>query len=149
VSQVDAGPTARAIGRVMPIATGETRPITRIWPDGAYTCPWCGAANEATAQQCRNPACWASPWATTDGVRAEQERRARIDHEKADLRAAAAAAAQTAQRAREADQMLWQERLAEAKARGACAECLRASYWRDRPRFVRHRRPDFHSRELR
>ena len=35
----------------------------------------------------------------------------------------------------------------EAVARGACDTCLRKSDWHHRPRFVRHRRLDFHARE--
>jgi hypothetical protein len=145
--RAEGAPVTATTSRVMRIATGETRPITRVWPDGAYTCPWCGAANNAAAQQCRNPACWASPWATADGVRAEQERRARIDGEAAERRRAATAAAEAAERTREADRLLWQRRLDEARTRGACIDCLRASHWRVEPRFVRHRRPDFHRRD--
>lgn len=34
--------------------------------------------------------------------------------------------------------------LGEATERGACLTCLAASDWRVRPRYVKHRRADFH-----
>lgn len=144
-----AGGAPHAIGGpVMTIATGEHRPIVQWWPDGSYTCPWCGAANDglpvAGRRHCFNPACWASSYATVEYVRAAQERRARAERERQQRQHLADIAARMAAKRRAALDQLWAERRAEAEARGACLICLRRSYWETSPRYVKHRRADYH-----
>lgn len=56
-----------------------------------------------------------------------------------------AATARAATERHEAERATWDAVLAEAERRGACLACLAASDWRERSRYVRHRRPDFHA----
>jgi hypothetical protein len=129
----------------MTIATGETRPITRWFDGGWFTCPWCGSANPPEAvSNCQNPACWASKYAKADDVRAEQERRARVQRETEERAAAERAAAEMAKASRETADRRWLDLVAKAKEQGACLVCLRKTRWRPEPRFVVHRRADFH-----
>ncbi len=131
-------------GDVVTLATGDSRQITKFYDGGYVDCPWCGGSWPPGETSCPNPACLAYGRATEDEVRdtlarwaadaAERERRTRE----------AALAAQLAQEKHEADAQLWNGLAAEAKQRGACLDCLRRSRWRDAPRFVRHRRADFH-----
>jgi hypothetical protein len=56
---------------------------------------------------------------------------------------------QQRKRERERDE-LWERLAAEAAGKNACLTCLRKSSWSSgRPRFVRHRTPDYHSQPLR
>jgi hypothetical protein len=131
--------------RVMRLVTGEARPIVKVYPDGAFNCPWCGAANDAGAEHCANPGCWASSHADADQVRAAQQQYAQAQAAVAQRQADIATAARMAQEARNAEEQLWQKVSADAAEHGACLTCLRRSPWRaSRPRFIRHRRADFH-----
>ncbi len=135
--------------RVMRLITGEARPIVKVYPDGAFNCPWCGAANDADAEHCANPGCWASAHADADQVRAAQHQYAQAQAAATQRQADIATAARMAQAARDVEQQLWQKVSAEATERGACLTCLRKSAWRTtRPKFLRHRRPDFHQRPV-
>lgn len=133
----------------MRIATGESRPITQTWPDGSFTCPWCGAANSPGASGCFNPACWASPYATVEHIAADRVRRAELEQRLSEHRALAKAAEASRRANREREAKLWTERRAEADRRDACLVCLRASHWQTTPRFVKHHRADFHGGEAR
>jgi hypothetical protein len=128
----------------MRIATGESRPVTQSWPDGSFTCPWCGAANSPGATGCFNPACWASPYASAERVSAERAHRAELQRQLNEQRALAETAETSLKASRERDAKLWTERRTDAEQRGACLICLRRSDWRHQPRFVKHRRTDFH-----
>lgn len=128
--------------RSMPIATGETRQITKWFTDGWFNCPWCRAANPPDAQHCDNPACWASTYATAENVRADQDRRARAAAEREQREQAAAAQAAAQAKYQEQRAELWQRCAATATERGACLTCLRASRWETEPLY---RRPDFHA----
>jgi hypothetical protein len=52
--------------------------------------------------------------------------------------------ADMAAQSRREEAEVWAEVSAEAEKRGACLECLRKSYWRSKPKFVRHRDADHH-----
>lgn len=130
----------------MTLATGQARPVVRVWPDGSFNCPWCAAACPPGTEHCPNPACWANEQATAERIVAEQEQQA------ARREAAAAEATrrealrvkQEAQRA--AERQAWAAVAAEAAARDACLTCLVRSPWRSgAPRYVRHQRADFHA----
>lgn len=127
------------------LATGDERTAEYVFDDGAINCPWCGGAWGADEATCPNPACLASRWADEASVRetfaawdAERQRREKNGRLVASL-----------QRQREAEQAAeaeaWVAMRDEAEARGACLPCLQKSSWRSgRPRYVRHRRADFH-----
>jgi hypothetical protein len=131
--------------RVMRIATGETREITRWFEGGWFTCPWCGAADPPEAQHCDNPASWASAYATAETVQAEQQRIAAREAEARQRLVAAEAHADAQRRHQEQRAALWAQRVATATQRGACLTCLRASRWDTEPLYRRHRRADFHT----
>ncbi|MEV7628836.1 hypothetical protein [Actinoplanes sp. NPDC089786] len=98
----------------MPIATGESQPITKWFDGGWFNCPWCETPNPPEAQQpqhCGNPACWASKYATADSVRADQQRRAAQATEREQRRLAAEAQAAAQQRYRDERVALWAERV--------------------------------------
>jgi len=131
--------------RAMPIATGETREITKWFVGGWFNCPWCGSANPPDAQHCDNPACWASKYATAENVRADQDRIARAAAEREQRQRAAAAQAAAQERYQQQRTELWQQCVAPATERGACLTCLRASRWETAPLYRQHRRADFHA----
>ena len=142
------GVNAPAQVDVISLADDETRPITRRWPDGSWACPFCespvipGRPRPDWDQGCPNPACRVN---MTAGQLAEAQR---DDAAREARRREQAALDEFHRRQREererADAERWAQVAAEAARRGACEECLRKSYWRTSPRFVRHRRPDYH-----
>ncbi len=137
-------------GDTVTLATGNTRPIAAVWPDGSYTCPWCGApvfpSDPAWAtRQCPNPACLAYPTWSADAVRAELDRRAAQQREEEDRQARAAWGLKQAERRRQQEADEWAALAEQARKRGACLLCLRHSpWWGGRPKFVRHRTADYH-----
>lgn len=130
--------------QVMALATGETRPITQVGDDGAFSCPWCGGYCPPGATRCPNPMCWASPFFTAEQIRAKQAERARVEREHQDRIRREELAAERAQAVRDADNRRWADLTERASTQGACLTCLRRSQWRTSPRFVVHRRADFH-----
>lgn len=134
-------------GRSMQIATGETRPIRDedVAPDGSFLCPWCRSPNPAGREQCCNPACWASVGMTPELVRVQQEELAERELQEVERKASWDLFERYLREQREQEHALWRELTVKAQDQGSCLECLRKSYWRSgRPRFVRHRKPDFH-----
>ncbi len=134
---------------VIGLADGQTRQVTRRWPDGSWACPWCESpamAGEALAEWsrgCPNPACPVNMSADqlADSRRREEAEAARRREAESISKFMADQAAEGRQR--EAD--LWIAAEAEAQKRGACIQCLRKSGWRSgRPKFVRHRSEDHH-----
>lgn len=131
---------------------GETREVTRTWPDGSWSCPLCGAANGPDIRvgpwdgPCANPACLVG-----GGGSAENVARVRL---------------QRAQEAERASQRAWLHKLQEderidrqesrqaavdafrdeAREHGYCLECWGRStqwgMWLDRAKKVRHRAPE-------
>lgn len=125
------------------LATGETREVTTVYPDGHHSCPWCGD-NLATADRCPNPGCLRNQ--PVEQVRARQAAQARRDADAAVRQQATATvrdAAEERERERTRDWVRW---ATEAQKRGSCMTCLEESFRRGRPRLVRHRTPDFHTR---
>ncbi len=142
--------TAPIVGDAVTLATGDARPIAAVYPDGAYTCPWCGAAVLPTdtawaTRQCLNPACLAYPAWSADAVRAELDRRETQRQEEEARRARVAWSLEQAEQRRQQEADQWAAYAEQARKRGACLLCLRRSpWWGDRPKFVRHRSPDYH-----
>lgn len=124
---------------------GEERTAVKVWPDGSYTCPWCGAAVIPGETKPFGPdrPC-GNPWCEAGGASVEQvlERRRRAAEEKARREATERRTAELARWNEEARQRRAQEEQELAEA-GQCVVCFRRSGGRRR---VRHRRPDFHSR---
>lgn len=132
-------------------ADGETRPVTQIWPDGSWSCPFCNSPNlpgdtRTWDGPCSNPACLVGGWGSPENVA-----RVRLEHEQA-----AEAASQRAwlHRAQEADRASREESRraavdvfgAEAQEHGYCIECWGRStgwgMWLSRVKRVKHRRPE-------
>lgn len=86
---------------VMRIATGETRPITKVYANGAFDCPWCGGGNDADNEHCANPACWANKHASPEEIHAARARHAEQEQRRATLEAAHADTLKRAQQARD------------------------------------------------
>jgi len=130
-------------------AIGRQREAPHVWPDGAYTCPFCNYPVPAGAKHCPNPACSANEFATPERVRegvarAEQhaKQRAREEASKESLKTFNRKYAENALREKRTKQA---ELTAEAVRRGACTACLAKSYafqsGHGTPKFVRHRGP--------
>lgn len=113
---------------------GETREVSHVWPDGAYNCPFCGAAVSGHEERCPNPACEAGG-ASAHTVRQRRHERAEREQRQAAERERwqRIAEAQRAERARRASEV------EQARQDGYCVRCLVR-----RGRRVRHRRPDYH-----
>jgi len=127
------------------LATGDARPVLRVWETGWFACPWCETPNPPQARHCDNPACYASAYATVDSNRASQDRADAAQQERQRRQGHADAQAATAERSRIARDAAWAQAVAEAERRGACLACLRRSRWESAPRFIRHRSPDYHT----
>jgi hypothetical protein len=141
------------LGEVLTLTTadGESRQTV---PDehGVWCCPFCGYATLPAdeypwAGPCANPVC-------IIGGRGSAQQVAQI---RAELAARAAEAdqvetiarqvAEARQRDAEKRQSMWQKVSARAEREGACLTCLHYSDWQyGRPKYTRHRRPDFHER---
>jgi hypothetical protein len=130
-------PFNRSITNVL----GESRQIEKVWPGGAYTCPFCASTAEPTG--CKNPACSAGEWALSSphAARAHFEERQRQAEERKKEEV------DREERSRiqknyfeESRREATQERenvIQEANRRGACVRCaLEKSY---APKFVKHR----------
>lgn len=131
--------------RVLTLADGESREVTKVWPNGAWDCPYCSAPSSATSTRCENPACTANMpadrlaetrqrWADEAERREQAERIQRFNYR---MRLESA----------QAEDELWEDLAREAGERGSCLICLRNSHWRsgpDQAKFVRHRTPDYH-----
>lgn len=125
------------------LATGETRKVTTVYPDGHHSCPWCGD-NLATADRCPNPGCLRN--LPAGEVRARQAAHARRDSAAATRQRAADAARAAADESGRERTREWVRLATVAQQRGACMQCLNDSFSKGRPRLVRHRTPDFHTR---
>lgn len=122
---------------VVTLVSGESREITRVWADGAYECPWCWYPVRADEAECGNPACDTRlDAAGLAARRAEQAARVQAAEREASLRRWEAE--RRAER-EAAETALWAELSGRASDAGECIACLRRSYWRSSPRFVRHR----------
>lgn len=131
------------------VADGETRQVTKTWPDGSYACPFCespvvaGAARTDWDQGCPNPACRVNMAAEQLAGARQRDAEQQADDDRRRRISESIARATAEDRQREAE--LWAEVSAEAEKRGACLECLRKSYWRSgQPKFVRHRTANYH-----
>lgn len=136
-------------------ADGETRLVVKVWPDGAWDCPFCGSPNDPSEKfyqergwpgPCGNPACLVGGCGDPEHV-AEIRLRQQQDAERASQRA-------WLHRWQEDDRVKRdQARRAavdaftlEAQEHGYCAECWGRStswgLWLDRAKKVRHRSPE-------
>lgn len=117
---------------------GETREVSYVYPDGSYTCPFCGGAvvNGRDDDVCRNPACDAGAFATVERAeanRAKRERRAAEAAERERRAEAQRAAFQSFAESRRENVAEW-HRLADED--GYCLTCLVRTDGRKR---IRHR----------
>lgn len=122
---------------------GRQREAPHVWPDGSYTCPFCGSAVGPTDKACPNPACPAGQYASPERVRAGIEREEQRKQEEAsrqEIREFQTKYAEDTRRERLDRQA---ELTAEAVRRGACTRCLgKTSAFQigyGTPKFVRHR----------
>lgn len=130
---------------------GETRPITRTYPDGSFDCPFCAAAVRTPARRCSNPWCAACDYAF-DGqgapkpsvaetfakkAAADRDRAAELERWTATQRWAT----QYAHEQNTARQDAYAEKRALAVARKACLVCFDATGrgWADYAKIVKHR----------
>lgn len=131
------------------LVTGDSRPVEKAYLGGWIDCPWCGAAWDAALDEdtCPNPGCMASEWADEEFVVTTLARRAAEQVEVERREQEHARAKRDAEAKRDSDARLLASLRDEAAERGRCDACLLASDWRRKPRFVRHRRTDFHAQE--
>jgi len=128
--------TVQAPPASVTLANGESRVVEATYSNG-YECPWCFYPVRADESACANPAC--DTWLSVDGIaarRADQAKRAEAAEAAERLRRFDAA---QRERAAERDLNLWRELSARAEEGGQCVKCLRRSYWRSAPKFVKHR----------
>lgn len=126
------------------LVTGDSRPVTKTYDNG-YDCPWCFYPVADDSPGCRNPGCVAGPYTSAEYVRATLARQAEESARRAEQQARTERSRQYVADERAAREAQWVEVQAEADLRGACLECLRRSSWvAGRPRYVRHRTPDYH-----
>ena len=117
---------------------GDSKHVTRSYPDGSVDCPYCSNAIHYPAFQCRNPYCDANPQWKPDALREHREKRAadkaQRDYDNESRRQGAEFA-----RACIAEHVAWESaQIDEANRRGACVLCLFQPGW-ERVRFVVHR----------
>jgi hypothetical protein len=123
---------------------GEARPKGKVWPDGAYNCPFCGSAAEASG--CKNPACSAGEWALSH----PEQTRPRYEAAKRQ------AEERKAEEASREENRKWQERYHEerrqeeatrinaieheARTKGTCVRCaIESSKYGRKTKFTKHR----------
>lgn len=131
---------------------GETREVTRTWPDGSWSCPFCSAANGPDIHvgpwdgPCANPGCIVGGAGTAERVAEIRLRRAQ-EAERASQRAWLHKLQEEERTTRqESRQAAVDAFRAEAQDRGYCLECWGRStqwgMWLDRAKKVRHRAPE-------
>lgn len=119
---------------------GRTRPVEKVYPDGAWNCPFCGAAVSPERDVCRgraggytidcggvahcpNPACFANPHTPVAHAReqlAAAERRAEEERQRKETHDWAMKRGEEERQARAARVALVRT---EAETRGACVTC--------------------------
>jgi hypothetical protein len=122
---------------------GEERQTDKVWPDGSYTCPFCGSA--AHKEGCKNPACSAGEFALANPERMRAiyaQRKAEADARKAEEADRQATREWSARYHKE--QRLEQARareavVAEANRRGACVTCALEPLPYRPPKYIKHR----------
>lgn len=143
--------TVEAAPETVSTVDGETRAVTRTWPDGSWSCPFCGAANCPGMTRywegpCANPACLVGGGGTPENVA-----RVRLQRQEEEERASQRAwlhAVQVEERAlREDNRHAAVEAFAaEAAEHGYCIECwgrsTRWGMWLSQARITRHRQPE-------
>jgi hypothetical protein len=118
---------------------GESRCVEQSWPDGSYTCPYCGAGVVPSDRDrpCPNPACEANPYMKPPEILRRREQHAERERD------AARHKAQTQRMI--ASSREWHQRqaaeVAQARKAGYCPTCFIRSGNRKR---VRHRTPNYH-----
>lgn len=128
------------MGPIIRTILGEERPATRFYGDGSFDCPWCNAPVITPRTTCENPGCESSPYWTAAAldayrakIRAEEEDRA--------YRVRSLAAADERLRREKEETAAWRsDCIVQARAKGACLDCLFQPGWR-RVKFIRHRGP--------
>lgn len=117
---------------------GDSKEVTRTWPDGSFECPWCMYPVPFPERTCRNPWCQAHPgWGkeTLRKHRAEVERKAREEKD----REAHLKAVKEAYRERAHLHLEWEQaQIAECSRRGTCRRCLFQPGW-ERVKFIKHK----------
>jgi len=122
---------------------GRELPVTKMYADGSYNCPFCGSAvtgQWARYVACGNPACPANPAFPVEIARTRlAESEARLEEER--RRQASLAWSKEYSRSRDDEHRAWEaEQIARARAGGYCERCLFQSGW-ERAKFIRHRGP--------
>lgn len=134
---------------------GETRLVTRTWPDGSWDCPFCSAVCDPKGQYyqlrswpglCANPACIVGGRGDAESVakiRLERQQ----DEERKSRRAFLLKAQDEAAAEREHNRQAALEAfMTEAREHGYCARCWTRSTdwgrWLDRQKKVKHRKPE-------
>lgn len=131
--------------RVLTLADGESREVTRTWPDGAWDCPYCTAPSSAASAKCENPGCTANM--TADQLAATRQRHAAEDAHREEADRIQRFNYRMRLESAQAEDELWEDLAREAAERGACVTCLRNSHWRsgrENAKFVRHRTSNYH-----
>jgi hypothetical protein len=148
-AQAGAGETQQVPPARVVLTDGETREITKRWPDGSYSCPYCespviaGRHRSEWDRGCENPGCTVNM--TAEQLAAFRQREAAQAERRREREALDASLARMAEDRRREEAELWAKVAAEATERGACLECLRRSCWRSHPKFVRHRTAHHHA----
>jgi hypothetical protein len=144
-----AGQTPQVAPARVALADGETREITKRWPDGSYSCPYCespviaGRHRPEWDRGCENPGCTVNM--TAEQLAAWRQREAAQAERRREREALDASLTRMAEDRRREEAELWAKVAAEATERGACLDCLRRSCWRSHPKFVRHRTAHHHA----
>jgi hypothetical protein len=135
----DAGllPSAPSVVRDV---TGEMRAVEQAWPDGSYSCPFCGAAvlPSESERPCPNPQCAANPRMDPETVLRRRQEHTESEQRAQDERARWARISESMLREREGRE----QEVSEAEEAGYCTQCFIRSGHRRR---VRHRTPDYHA----
>lgn len=126
---------------------GRMRAPAKLFPDGSYNCPFCGysvrgGSEEAKAQRCQNPACFArlTPYPAELAQEHLAAEAARKKSETDRIAQAREASERAAQRERE-EQARTAEILAEAERRGACKTCaLHSARYGLAPKYTKHKK---------
>ena len=120
---------------------GDERIVRQMWPDGSFTCPFCGSAVRATERPCPNPWCDASPYYSAERLQAERDKRAARENEEYQRKRNHAWAMERITREREERDQLYTDVRATAEQRGACVRCALHSlrYGAQEAKYTKHR----------